>query len=225
MILVTLLLAHISLERGGTHQSRYGELLIKEAPCGVAGGARGDHVYEYRPGETISVKLVEYIPHPGYFRIAFDADGDDGFVDPRSIAPVDPMRGCPSSPTDHCGESDFYNNETVLMDNLKPHLVTISDTYPTYRFDVTLPEVNCDNCTLQIIQVMEDDGPHGPYDPTPGVGVADVYHTCIDLKLTGDPKPRGCAATKELTSSAVFPAAALLALAAAWRRLRRRASR
>jgi hypothetical protein len=175
--------AHISLEKGGTHLSRYGDDELKAGPCGRANGLPGTHLYTYAPGATIEVKLVEFIPHPGYFRFAFDPDGDDGFKEPASIKPVDPKRKCPTGPGDHCGESDFYNSPEVLpgMDNLNPHL---AGGTKTYSWQVTLPDVECDHCTLQVIQVMEDDGPHGPYDPTPGVGVADIYHQCIDIRLT-----------------------------------------
>jgi hypothetical protein len=67
------------------------------------------------------------------------------------------------------------------MDNLNPHLAGAGT--PKYTWQVKLPNVECTNCTLQVIQVMEDDGAHGPYDPTPGVGVGDIYHQCIDLVL------------------------------------------
>ena len=60
--------AHISLERGGTHLSRYGDSEIKAGPCGRAGGTRGTHIYTYEPGQTITVSIVEYISHPSYFR-------------------------------------------------------------------------------------------------------------------------------------------------------------
>jgi hypothetical protein len=178
--------SHISLEKGGTHLSRYGDGEIKAGPCGRKDGARGTNIYTYEPGQTITVSVVEFIPHPGYFRIAFDADGDDGFIEPASILPVDPNRKCPSSPTDQCGASDFYNSPEVLpgMDNLDPHLAS---GVKTYTWQVTLPNVECSNCTLQVIQVMEDDLFHGPYDPTPGVGIEDVYHQCIDLVLKHDP--------------------------------------
>jgi hypothetical protein len=163
------------------------------------GGARGTNVYTYEAGSTIQISLRESIPHPGYFRIAFDADGDDAFRDPVSIVPIDPARRCPSSPTDQCGASDFYNSPEVLMDNLDPHLHAPGDFLlpRTFTWQVTLPDVACDNCTLQVIQVMEDDAFHGPYDVTPGVGVADVYHQCIDLVLTktGIPGAGGAAAT------------------------------
>ena len=35
--------AHISLEQGGTHLSRYGDSEIKAGPCGRTGGKRGTH--------------------------------------------------------------------------------------------------------------------------------------------------------------------------------------
>jgi MYXO-CTERM domain-containing protein len=185
--------AHISLERGSTHKSRYGDTFIKEGPCGKAGGTRGENVYTYKEGETVQVEIVEFIPHPGYFRIAFDDDGDDDFVTPASIDPVDPNRACPygmpgMEGLDKCGESDFYNNETVLpdMDNLNPHIMAMAGT--KYTFDVKMPKVECDNCTLQILQVMEDTI-HGAYNPDneANSGLPDVYFTCIDLVLEHDP--------------------------------------
>jgi MYXO-CTERM domain-containing protein len=175
--------AHISLEEGGTHKSRYGDGEIKGGPCGRLNGARGPNVYTYAPGQKITVSVIESIPHPGYFRIAFDNDGDDAFVTPRSIKPLDPNRKCPNDPTDQCGMSDFYNSPAVLpgMDNLNPHLTARFGT--KYTWEVTLPDVECTHCTLQVLQVMEDDLTHGPYDTRPGVGVEDVYFQCIDLVL------------------------------------------
>jgi hypothetical protein len=154
--------AHISLEEGGTHKSRYGDGEIKAGPCGKTGGTRGTNVYTYAPGQKITVAVIETIPHPGYFRFAFDNDGDDAFIEPRSIKPIDPKRKCPNDPTDKCGMSDFYNSPAVLpnMDNLSPHLTATFGT--KYSWEVTLPDVECTNCTLQLIQVMEDDLTHGP---------------------------------------------------------------
>ncbi|HVU01406.1 MAG TPA: SCE4755 family polysaccharide monooxygenase-like protein [Polyangiaceae bacterium] len=190
--------AHISLERGGgPYLSRNGDTQddLKLPPCGHDNDSRGTHIYTFRPGETVDFTIQEYIPHPSYFRVAFDQDGQDGFKDPASIKPIDPNRACPDGPGDHCGDSDFYNTPEVLpgMDNLFPHIASIADLQnpPSYTFHVTFPDVECDNCTLQIIQVMEDDAFHGPYDPTPGVGVADVYHQCVDVVLDANAPPTG----------------------------------
>jgi hypothetical protein len=183
--------AHISLEKGGTHESRYGDGVLKDAPCGQKDGTRGTHVYTYQVGETIEVKLAETIPHPSYFRIAFDDDGDDAFIEPASIQPIDPARPCPFNAADKCGASDFDNSPAVLMDNLDPHLAgTFGQTY-FYSWQVKLPDVPCDNCTLQVMQVMQDTI-HGAYNPIPGDPadtpyVADNYHQCIDLVLTANP--------------------------------------
>jgi hypothetical protein len=190
--------AHISLERGMTHLSRNGDAAnsLKDGPCGVAGAAnqRGTHIYTYAPGETITVTFSEYIGHTSYFRFAFDDNGDDGFVDPVSIDPIDSTRGCPytaaEAANDHCNASDFYNNATVLpdMDNLDPHITTFLGT-KLWTYQVTLPNIECDNCTLQVIQVMEDPPGHGPFD-----GNADIYHQCIDLVLTNGGAGAGGAA-------------------------------
>jgi MYXO-CTERM domain-containing protein len=184
--------AHISLERAGTHKSRYGDANIKEGVCGLKNEtARGKNVYTYEPGETITIKVTETIPHPGYFRIAFDDDGVDDFKDPVSIKPLDPRRKCPFDRWDRCDKSDFYNTKAVLpgMDNLFPHVTAGFGTL--YEFKVKLPEVECTNCTIQIIQVMEDTV-HGAYNTTDADGsLEDVYHTCIDvvLKSKGGAKP------------------------------------
>lgn len=180
--------AHISLEQGGTHLSRYGDSAIKDGPCGKAGGTRGTNIYTYEPGQRITVSVVETISHPSYFRFAFQQNGDSEFKEPASIKPIDPNRPCPIDSGDHCCKADscndFYNTPNVLagMDNLNPHLASSGAT-PKYTWQVTLPNVECDNCTLQIIQVMEDNQFHGDYDPTPGVGIEDIYHQCIDLVL------------------------------------------
>jgi hypothetical protein len=188
--------AHIDLKPAGTHVSRYEQGArgadTKQAPCGNPKGTPTGASYTYKPGETITVSAVEYVSHPGYFRIAFDADGDDDFVDPRWIVPLDPANregGCPLDEHDQCRtgnplkDGDFFNNKTVLLDNLNPHLGT-PGVPVTYSWQVKLPDVECDRCTLQLIQVMMDParGFHGAYHTQPGDN-NDVYHQCIDLRL------------------------------------------
>jgi hypothetical protein len=177
--------AHISLDQAGTHKSRYGDSDddIKNGPCGRAGGTRGTNVYTYKAGEMIEVEVSEFVSHPGYFRIAFDNDGDDGFKAPASIPSEPPSGRACMGAGDKCGQADYYNNETVLegMDNLDPHLDGEDDT--KWKWKVQLPDVTCDNCTLQIIQIMTESF-RAPYDPDATTGVGDVYYQCIDLVLT-----------------------------------------
>jgi MYXO-CTERM domain-containing protein len=178
-------LAHAHIDMTGALKSRGGDQ--KNFPCD---GKRGDGpVYTFEPGTTITLNLQESIPHPSYFRIAFDNDGDDAFVEPKSIKPIDPSRGCPSGPKDQCGESDFCNvkssdgGATVLWDNLDPHM---AGSAKAYSWTIKLPNVECENCTIQVLQIMEDDAFHGPYCPTGSCmdnGVEDIYHRCIDITL------------------------------------------
>jgi hypothetical protein len=194
--------AHIDLQRAGTHVAKYEQGALgadtKKGSCGNPDGVATGAVYTYKPGETISISMAEYIRHPGYFRIAFDADGDDDFVDPRWIVALDPDNrpgGCPIDDTDHCRrgdqstEGDFFNNDTVLLDNLNPH--GRDTAQPTYTWEVTLPEIECDNCTLQLVQVMEDPAgrAHGVYNTTTQNDQNDVYHQCIAIVLNNDAVP------------------------------------
>jgi len=183
--------ARAQLDLTGAIESRGGD--PKSAPCD---GPRSNRVYLFEPAAVITLEVTESEPHDSYFRIAFDDDGED-FLDPVSIDPINPARvaeggsgparkdnpKCLDNSRDHCGESDFCNvrsteHETVLYDNIDPHLRT--ESQETYRWTFQLPYVECTRCTLQVIQVMQDPalGVHGPFD-----GEDDIYHRCIDIQL------------------------------------------
>lgn len=143
--------------------SRYGPDVSKQPPCGQTGGTRTDNTTTYRPGETITVKWNEYVDHPGHFRIAFDADGDDDFVDPICLA------GCDTrTPT-----VEMNSNAAVMLDGIADR------NGGDYEVEVTLPDVECEACTLQVIQVMYDKPPY----TLPG---NEMYYQCADLVLRVD---------------------------------------
>jgi hypothetical protein len=121
------------------------------APCGnTTVGTRT--VLE--PGATINVTWNEVIQHPGHFRISFDADGVD-FTIPLS-------------------ETDQSQSMNVLLDG-------IADTTMTpYTRTVTLPAVECESCTLQLIQVISG---NPPFDSN------DIHFQCADLALRAPPGP------------------------------------
>ncbi len=149
--------------------ARYDRNELKDGPCGIAGGARGETVAVYEPGATIAITIEEYIDHPSHYRVAFDDDGDDDFRDPVCVD------FCESGPQDPV----FAPSEggTILAD------VVPDDPAATQTIEVTLPEVECERCTLQVIQVM--------YDKKPiTVGGNDIYYHCADIALrsgTGAP--------------------------------------
>ena len=127
---------------------------LKKGPCGAGpGDARGPTVATFKPGETITVTWDEYIDHPGHFRIAFDADGQDDFFDPASF-------------------EDVSGGPGVLMDGIA------DKKGGDYSVEVTLPAVECDNCVLQVIQVMTDKKPYGDGN--------DLYYQCADIALVGE---------------------------------------
>jgi hypothetical protein len=186
--------SHAHIDMLGTLQGRNGDQ--KAGPC--EGMPRGSKVYVFEPGAVITLGVTESVAHPSYFRIAFDNDGEDAFKEPASIKPIDTKRACPyqGSSNDKCTASDFCNvssatgGATVLYDNIDPHLGDALDfisTRKTFTWQVKLPDVECTNCTLQILQVMEDTV-HGPYCPEGQCNegsnyVEDLYHRCVDIQL------------------------------------------
>jgi len=115
------------------------------------------NVTTFEAGTTITLQWLETVPHPGHYRIAVDLDGQDDLMDPPQIM-------------------DFYSNDTVLLDNIADNTGT-----GMYEATVTLPEMTCDNCTLQLIQVMYDKAP--PMRPNLVYGDDDIYYQCADIRL------------------------------------------
>ena len=132
----------------------------KAGPCGRAlNDGRGETVNVFAPGQTITVTWDETVNHPGHFRISFDDDGQDDFYVP---------------PT----ENTCDNGLPVLAD-------CIADLPGggSGSFDITLPDIECENCTLQMIQVMTDKPPYGDGN--------DIYYQCADLALRAGGGPDG----------------------------------
>jgi hypothetical protein len=55
-----------------------------------------------------------------------------------------------------------------------------------FSIDLTLPDLECDECTLQLAQIMTDKAPYVP-------GTNDLYYNCVDLVLP-EPAPGTSAA-------------------------------
>jgi len=142
MFLLSLVLpaaAHIGLT---SHEARHGWTYIKEGPCGLSGSDWGSgEIYTYRPGATVALEWDEFIDHPGHYRVSFDPDGDDDFVDPASF-------------------EDYYTNEFVIADNIPDH----EDGRDLYTYDLVLPDIESDRATIQVVQVMTDKEPYGDGD-------------------------------------------------------------
>lgn len=147
--------------------SRYGAEM-KIGPCGRLGGGRTANVTTYAPGQVVTVVFDELIDHPGYYRIAFDPSGD------AALAP----------PVYDAGTQAWSNPAGVQV--LADRIPDASGALTHGAVAVTLPDVECTACTLQLIQVMTD---KPPFD-----GGDDFYYQCADLVLSraaggGTPPP------------------------------------
>lgn len=108
----------------------------KAGPCGAAGSKRGSKVTRFAPGATITVEWDETVDHPGHYRIAFDNDGDDVFVNPNK-------------PDDNYA----FTLMDAIPDKVGGH----------YTQQVTLPTAPCANCTLQLMQIMTTQVPYNSF--------------------------------------------------------------
>lgn len=131
-------------------------LSLKQPNCGLTGSTRSVAPTVFAPGETITVTWTETVNHPGHYRISFDADGED-FTIPLDF-------------------DDTTQTENVLFD-------LIPDSGTQYTHDVTFPDIECETCTLQVIQMMTDKPPYGDGN--------DIYFQCADiaLRVGGGPGP------------------------------------
>jgi hypothetical protein len=127
------------------------ETAQKDGPCGSPASARGATTCTFRPGSTITISFDETVEHAGHFRVAFDDDGQD-FINPTTPEDIDP---------------------TVLINDHPDRVTNPSDM--NYTVDITFPDVECDNCTLQVIQVMST---------APTYEEGDLYYQCADIVLS-----------------------------------------
>jgi hypothetical protein len=151
--------AHIDLsapvprEQG---RSREPNADLKQGPCGQVTDGRTDKVNVFAPGQTIEVVWAETTNHPSYYRIAFDREGDDDLpifsgsgigaasIDPSGICPVD--------------------GQVILAYDMDDR------AGGTHTAQVTLPNVECESCTLQVVQFMYDT-------------IRPYYFQCADIAL------------------------------------------
>jgi len=163
LFLVSLAWAHIGIESPLPRYPTGGFANNKDCPCGVGTGGttctgdrsdpdRSTWATEYAPGETITVSWHEVVGHSGRYRIAFDEDGAD---------------------------LDDFNANILLDIEDPPGRAGNTGLGDLWEVEVTLPSTPCDNCTLQLIQVMNGNTAVPVPDPT---GMS-TYYQCADITL------------------------------------------
>ena len=139
-----------------------------DPPC--AAGPASNIITNAQGGHPISLQLTEFVFHPGHYRIALS-------VKSRAELPRDPDV---LADDDGISVSASIQNPPripVLADGLFAHTVPPSGDWTT---SLVLPNLDCERCTLQIIEFMAEHGPNQ--------GGGYFYHHCSDLRITSDAK-------------------------------------
>lgn len=147
----------------------------KLAPCGgtlANPGTATTAVTAVQGGQKLKIVVDETIYHPGHYRIALARK--------RNSLPNDPMvtmketdRGLRSA----SAVIETHVQPPILVDGLWPHSEKFENSI--LETEITIPNINCVGCTLQVIQVMLEH---------PGVREGGFsYHHCAVLDITADP--------------------------------------
>ena len=150
----------------------------KAFPCGTSGMTAGKEtgkVTALAGGGTVHLKIKETIYHPGFYRVALaTVDRKELPADPDVVTKDHPKYGKLSV----SGRIESNPQPPILADGLfLHHAAPAKDTF--WEADVKLPNVNCDHCTLQVIQFMEAHPLNKEGEFT--------YHHCATLKITANP--------------------------------------
>ncbi|HYQ40822.1 MAG TPA: SCE4755 family polysaccharide monooxygenase-like protein [Polyangiaceae bacterium] len=146
-----------------------------DPPCGPT-DMPSNVVTPVMGGSKLMLKVSETVFHPGFYRIALSIKSRDELpidnVVKDASGKVLPPAGPGTSAT-----ADYQTTPVfpVLADNLWAHTTDMK----MFSGEITLPNVNCDKCTLQVIEFMAQHGSNGPK-------AGYFYHHCADLKITAD---------------------------------------
>ncbi len=149
----------------------------KLGPCGGTTKAPGEPsgaVTSVKGGQSLHIKIHETVYHPGHYRISLARTSDKLPADPETVT-----RAGEKGPISVSAKIDADPKPPVLKDGLFVHTERPA-TDSIWEMDIKIPNVNCDKCTLQIIQWMAEHG----YNADGGY----TYHHCAALKITADPK-------------------------------------
>ena len=152
----------------------------KAGPCGGTNADYGKPSFVISKavgGSKLHVKVQETIYHPGFYRVSLAVKS----LDELPPDPVAVTRETEKGPWSISGAMQSNPQMPVLADGLFVHhsRPAAGTQLPPNETDVQLPNVNCEKCTLQIVQFMEDHG----YNKDGGY----TYHHCADIKITADP--------------------------------------
>jgi hypothetical protein len=149
----------------------------KAGPCGGTNANWGTPSYvvnEARGGSMLHLKVEETIYHPGHYRVALAVNSPLELPPDPETQTIDTERG----PRSVSATIQDPPEIPVLVDGLWAH-----DTRPsgpqTFEADIRLPNINCRQCVLQVVQWMADHAYNNPGGYS--------YHHCAHIQITADP--------------------------------------
>ena len=146
------------------------------APCGGTlddPGKPTGAVTKVRGGDKLHIRIREMAFHPGFYRVALA-------VNSRKELPPDPEPATEPAPNGRqrsiSGAIHYPPSPPVLADGLFMHVAPFDKDQ---QADVELPNINCSQCTLQVIEFMAAHtfNPDGGY----------TYHHCAVLEIRANP--------------------------------------
>ena len=153
----------------------------KIAPCGGVSanpgrgtppnpGVPSNAVTEIKGGTTFHLLVQETVFHPGHYRVALARTAAQLPADP-AVVTRDTERG----PWSVSAAIQNPPVAPVLADGLFPHTER-----PTGNFeaDVPIPNIDCPNCLIQVIQFMAEHAKNADGDYS--------YHHCAVVNITAD---------------------------------------
>jgi hypothetical protein len=125
-------------------------------------------------GDKLHIRIQEMAFHPGFYRAALA-------VNSRSELPPDPEPttepGPNGRPRSIAGAIHYPPSPPVLADGLFMHVAPFDKEQEA---DIVIPNINCEKCTLQVIEFM---AAHG-FNKDGGY----TYHHCADLQIRANPE-------------------------------------
>ncbi|MEP7050925.1 MAG: SCE4755 family polysaccharide monooxygenase-like protein [Pseudomonadota bacterium] len=153
------------------------------APCGPDTATTGTPT-AVTGGKPLTLSISETVAHPGFYRFALSLVSPPQF--PADNVVKD-QAGMVILPTDKQATSFSAAFEDpakfpVLADHLFVHADGVAQSFPSTKYpgEVVIPNLNCEKCTLQVIEFMAN-------HPSNGDSAGYFYHHCALLKITADP--------------------------------------
>jgi len=139
--------SHALFDTNKTIKPRSNDDDLKTGPCGDIPASEDDtNRVSLIAGEKIDLHWVETIDHPGWFVLSFSPDGENDF-DQNILA------------------EKIIDDQNTAVSRSDP------STHHKFSHKITVPNVECEECSFQLIQVMTDRNP-----PT-------NYYSCADIRI------------------------------------------